>query len=730
MPATTVPVTASCLVEKLRRIADCENGNAVQIMPPPSYLRALLYEDTGDSESAIGLTPDIILVYKANIKTSTSSLPLDVRDEANHSMDSSMELEGNPLPAPFSENDEFDVSVAERKEFNWPKGELNHFPLRIVDAQSILDFDDDFEDDTSMSLDVWCLVNGGVKNESLECEAQNNSLNGNQSINGSMSMIVGDDLSTSISNASNERVRVLLGVHATGSWFTRSFVESVGICSIESPVMDPIKMKDGHLEIASLQDHKLSVDVLCRFNILGQYISPDVPLSEEAASVSLEMRWRQPTLSVPHQEASAKVIVQAAVGKKSSRANDLWKQVCVLHKLFELLLNCWRDKTSPEALPHLDPAPEDVDDDQAKVESLESRIETLIMGGQQALQAQNANRRMSIAPSLMGRQSIAPSVNSRQSIAPNANRRQSMAPGFLGRRSIAPQAIQKETTEEEIKTLSLSEALDIVVAGNRENSDMIDGLYSLLIECKTYHELMSAWDLTFIGLSKGKRPHIRPKNNTRAAKLIQSFVAGQSDCPDFLHMDSSLLGVELLIEMGLEKLTSDYRYIFLDSHLVSRDLLQPPQMVRGGLGVPRDTWLASCGQLLGWLAQVHCGLEIALPLLESMPNNSTPYIAAEALKFYQSEESPVRSVAGLLTPGNALQEFSWNVKIDSVIQNITGQFDWWRMTLTSENKYRKVRSVFLRSYLRPIFPPQLCDNSEMLTDQYHCADAVTISEKF
>lgn len=79
---------------------------------------------------------------------------------------------------------------------------------------------------------------------------------------------------------------------------------------------------------------------------------------------------------------------------------------------------------------------------------------------------------------------------------------------------------------------------------------------------------------------------IRQKNNSRAAKLIQGFLSGQVEStPDFLQIEGSLYPLELLIELGLEKLTCDYYYIFLDSQSVGRDELQAPPLVRQVLSI-------------------------------------------------------------------------------------------------------------------------------------------------
>lgn len=83
----------------------------------------------------------------------------------------------------------------------------------------------------------------------------------------------------------------------------------------------------------------------------------------------------------------------------------------------------------------------------------------------------------------------------------------------------------------------------------------------------------------------------------------------------------------------------------------------------------KEKWFASCGQLLGWLAQVHCALEMALPLEGSMSEITVRCMASTALKRFQSENSPVRSVEALLIPGNSIQEFSLAVNPQAILEH-------------------------------------------------------------
>jgi hypothetical protein len=65
---------------------------------------------------------------------------------------------------------------------------------------------------------------------------------------------------------------------------------------------------------------------------------------------------------------------------------------------------------------------------------------------------------------------------------------------------------------------------------------------------------------------------VHPKNPTKVAHVLKELMRGSSSLPDL----SGIASVELLLEIGLEKLCKDYTHIFLSSDLATLEQLKLP----------------------------------------------------------------------------------------------------------------------------------------------------------
>jgi hypothetical protein len=63
---------------------------------------------------------------------------------------------------------------------------------------------------------------------------------------------------------------------------------------------------------------------------------------------------------------------------------------------------------------------------------------------------------------------------------------------------------------------------------------------------------------------------VHPRNPTKLAHILRELMRGGSPVPDI----SGITAIELLIGIGLEKLSKDYTYIFLSSDLVTLEQLK------------------------------------------------------------------------------------------------------------------------------------------------------------
>jgi hypothetical protein len=65
---------------------------------------------------------------------------------------------------------------------------------------------------------------------------------------------------------------------------------------------------------------------------------------------------------------------------------------------------------------------------------------------------------------------------------------------------------------------------------------------------------------------------VHPKNPTKVAHILRELMCGGSSLPEL----NGIRSIELLIEIGLEKLSKDYAHIFLSSGLTTLEQLKLP----------------------------------------------------------------------------------------------------------------------------------------------------------
>jgi len=117
-----------------------------------------------------------------------------------------------------------------------------------------------------------------------------------------------------------------------------------------------------------------------------------------------------------------------------------------------------------------------------------------------------------------------------------------------------------ETLEDDIETLTITE---------REDVDLTDKLWNVLKKVDSFAQLVEAWKFVFSTFKREEiKPYISSRNFTKVAKIIQSIVRGQE-----FSETSTLQGsmpLELLYEIGVEKLQRDYFYPILSNLLARR----------------------------------------------------------------------------------------------------------------------------------------------------------------
>ncbi|XP_076048579.1 zwilch kinetochore protein [Oratosquilla oratoria] len=105
----------------------------------------------------------------------------------------------------------------------------------------------------------------------------------------------------------------------------------------------------------------------------------------------------------------------------------------------------------------------------------------------------------------------------------------------------------------------------------RKTMDFTDRLWIIMMKCHSYHALVDALTYVFEAVLSGKiRPQIHLQSRTQVGRLIRSLMQWQeSSLPDL----SGLKPLEMLIEMGIEKVKRDCISIFQDCSLATGEQL-------------------------------------------------------------------------------------------------------------------------------------------------------------
>lgn len=101
---------------------------------------------------------------------------------------------------------------------------------------------------------------------------------------------------------------------------------------------------------------------------------------------------------------------------------------------------------------------------------------------------------------------------------------------------------------------------------NRSTIDVTDMLWNILIHCSTYGKLVNCLNAFIAQVAyDGNKIYIAESNNCVMAQLLRGIMDGKMAVPTFTGTQP----IEILIEMGIEKLKKDYIYICKLANIMS-----------------------------------------------------------------------------------------------------------------------------------------------------------------
>lgn len=108
--------------------------------------------------------------------------------------------------------------------------------------------------------------------------------------------------------------------------------------------------------------------------------------------------------------------------------------------------------------------------------------------------------------------------------------------------------------------------LDIFFFDRRKDLDFIDYLWNIFIQCILYSELEEVLKYVFVVFSNGEFYFmVYRKNNIVIVQLVREVCVGKFR---MLNLVGGIYVIQLLVEIGLEKLLQDYVYVFFLIELV------------------------------------------------------------------------------------------------------------------------------------------------------------------
>jgi len=174
---------------------------------------------------------------------------------------------------------------------------------------------------------------------------------------------------------------------------------------------------------------------------------------------------------------------------------------------------------------------------------------------------------------------------------------------------------------------------DIMIEGKffnrRQNMDFTDTVWTALMKCESYQELKESLYKIFHAIDAGQvRPQIHVRNLTEIGCVARSLMRGQGEIPDL----EGLQPLEMLIEIGIEKLKRDYINIFQGGELATGEHLSwYVKAVPGEIG-PQESLLK--------LSRLHCALQavVILRTYLNLPTASLTQYTVQVLKQLQQPE--------------------------------------------------------------------------------------------
>ncbi|GAB1598243.1 protein zwilch homolog [Argonauta hians] len=180
---------------------------------------------------------------------------------------------------------------------------------------------------------------------------------------------------------------------------------------------------------------------------------------------------------------------------------------------------------------------------------------------------------------------------------------------------------------------------------NRKDLDFSDKMWNVLMNCHCHEELVDCLKFMFEELECQQiQPLVHKSNKTRIADLVRSSYTNSLDIPDM----EGYTPLKLLIDIGIEKLTSDYISLLISNELVSLDQIH---FYTGRV--------SNIQERMSRLEKLHC-VYVLVTLLDvylKLPLSTLSDATLTAVKYFTTNNLETRQTFDFLVPVSCLTSF-------------------------------------------------------------------------
>uniref|UniRef100_A0A1B6H0B7 Protein zwilch n=1 Tax=Cuerna arida TaxID=1464854 RepID=A0A1B6H0B7_9HEMI len=395
---------------------------------------------------------------------------------------------------------------------------------------------------------------------------------------------------------------------------------------------EKIPIKDMIENFESLFNVKSGYKKSC--DVCCVYNIKDQPGMAKNAKCFLEARWQRPSYDVPVSQADTALIVECNVGQEESQISRWWRQLTLLQEYMEIIKQ-WR----------------------------------------QTRQVQHTYQRNSIR---------LPSFKSKEG---NAVPLTSLVQELLQKSD--SMSVCRQMASPHNTTSALNSTIHELLTDKQKGQDFTDRLWSVLIEAESYEELVECFKIVFREVRKQSvKPFIFVKNKTRLASLLQGIKGSSS------NLELMVEPLELMVELGMEKLKRDYMFMFLASQIANIETLNLPKLPSFSEMIDSE-WQATVDGWLQWLSQIHTVLELVSVIHTTMSTPILVQVTRLALSKFVCANSPVLSLQHLIN--NRVYSLRAPVVAKEVATFIEGDktFHKWMLQLVATADCHQVSSTYV-----------------------------------